>query len=107
LLSLWLSYIVATLYYTQKTGKSKMNTTKKWQYFVTEYVKANHATTRDNEMAKEITKITGMECTLESVRKIRQRLGLKKRAGRPVAGQTPNFTPKATPASNDLTTSES
>jgi hypothetical protein len=60
-----------------------MNTRKKWQYFVADYVKNNHINTKDIDMAREISEITGKWCTLESVRKIRQRLGLKKKEGRP------------------------
>ena len=41
---------------------------------------------KDADIAKELTEKTGRKVTLDAVRKVRQKLGIKKRHGRGICG---------------------
>lgn len=55
---------------------------KKWSINEENYLKENVNTLTDEKIAEELTKRTGKTFTMLSVRKKRQKLGLKKAQGR-------------------------
>ena len=56
----------------------------KWTEKEKEYVRENAAHTKDVRLAEELTEMSGRIVTLEAVRKVRQKLGLRKSPGRGV-----------------------
>ena len=55
---------------------------KKWTYSEKEYIRKNANFKTDKELAQELTAISRRIITLAAVRKIRQKMGLKKQSGR-------------------------
>lgn len=55
---------------------------KRWNIAETQFLKENVHQLTDEQLAAELTKITGQTFTMTSVRRKRQRLGLKKVQGR-------------------------
>ena len=54
----------------------------KWTDEDRQFIKDNAAFMKDADIAKELTEKTGRKVTLDAVRKVRQKLGIKKRHGR-------------------------
>ena len=57
---------------------------RRWTDLMRLYISDNCATMCDEELAKELSKRSGKKITIDSVRKKRQRMGLKKKHGRDV-----------------------
>lgn len=55
---------------------------KKWTNAEKEYIKANAHRLYDRELASRLSEMSGRRVTLDSVRKVRQKLGVKKSRGR-------------------------
>ena len=55
---------------------------QKWTVREKEYIRANANKKSDEDMAKELTKLTGRKISTAALRKYRQRLGIKKVGGR-------------------------
>lgn len=55
---------------------------KKWSIQEVEYLKENAGILTDNELADQLSQISGKEYTMLAIRKKRQKLGLKKVQGR-------------------------
>tara|TARA_Y100001938_G_scaffold141622_1_gene211681 strand:- start:1034 stop:1258 length:225 start_codon:yes stop_codon:yes gene_type:complete len=58
----------------------------KWTDEDRQFIKDNAAFMKDADIAKELTEKTGRKVTLDAVRKVRQKLGIKKRHGRGICG---------------------
>ena len=58
----------------------------KWTDDDRQFIKDNAAFMKDADIAKELTEKTGRKVTLDAVRKVRQKLGIKKRHGRGICG---------------------
>lgn len=56
----------------------------KWTEKEKEYVREHAAHMKDAKLAEELTEMTGRVVTLDAVRKVRQKLGLRKSPGRGV-----------------------
>ena len=54
----------------------------KWTDEDRKFIIDNAAFMKDADIAKELTEKTGRKVTLDAVRKVRQKLGIKKRHGR-------------------------
>lgn len=55
-----------------------------WKDQEVEYVRANSGLMTDKKLAENLTRITGRAVSMQSARKQRQKMGLRKRAGRGV-----------------------
>ena len=65
---------------------------KRWTDAEREYIRANHKTMCDEELAKVLKTMTGEDITTSMVRRQRRHLSLKKERGRPVKEKKPaNF----------------
>lgn len=60
-----------------------MATYKKWKKEEIDFIKENHAVTRDEELAVKLSQITGDNITTAMIRRQRRKLSLKKSRGRP------------------------
>jgi len=58
----------------------------KWTIADKNFIRHNAHRLKDSEIADQLTSNSGRVFTLESVRKMRQKLGIKKQAGRGVCG---------------------
>lgn len=58
----------------------------KWTETEKDFIRANAANMKDKDLAEELTSIAGREVTLEAVRKVRQKLGIRKKSGRGICG---------------------
>jgi hypothetical protein len=58
----------------------------KWTDEDRQFIKDNAAFMKDIDIADELTEKTGRKVTLDAVRKVRQKLGIKKKRGRGVCG---------------------
>ena len=58
----------------------------KWTENEKKYIKENAHCMKDVEIAKSLTEMSGRKVTLQAVRKMRQKLGVKKKCGRGVCG---------------------
>ena len=63
----------------------------KWSEKERQFVIDNAATMKDKDLADKISQMAGRTVTLDAVRKVRQKLGIKKKRGRGICGirQTP------------------
>ena len=63
----------------------------KWTEKERQFVIDNAATMKDKDLAEKISQIADRTVTLDAVRKVRQKLGIKKKRGRGICGirQTP------------------
>ena len=63
----------------------------KWTEKERQFIIDNAATMKDKDLAEKISKLAGRIVTLDAVRKVRQKLGIKKKRGRGICGirQTP------------------
>jgi len=59
---------------------------KIWTDEEKDFVRDNASTMKDEDMAKELSKLANRTVTLQSVRKCRQKLGIKKKRGRGICG---------------------
>ena len=67
----------------------KMNI--KWTDEERQFIKDNAAFMKDKELAEKISEMSDRKVTLDAVRKVRQKLGIKKKQGRGICGiQKPN-----------------
>ena len=67
----------------------KMNI--KWTDDERQFIRDNAAFMKDKELAEKISEMSNREVTLDAVRKVRQKLGIKKKQGRGICGiQQPN-----------------
>ena len=58
----------------------------KWTDEDRQFIRDNAAFMKDIDIAKELTEKTGREVTLDAVRKVRQKIGIKKKHGRGICG---------------------
>lgn len=58
----------------------------KWSETEKNFIRENAHRLKDSEIATELTASSGRHVTLQSVRKMRQKLGIKKLSGRGVCG---------------------
>lgn len=58
----------------------------KWSETEKSFIRENAHRLKDAEIAAELTASSGRQVTLQSVRKMRQKLGIKKLSGRGVCG---------------------
>jgi hypothetical protein len=66
---------------------------KRWTDAEREYIRANHKTMCDEELAKVLKQMTGEDVSTSMVRRQRRHMCLKKERGRPVKEKKPvNFT---------------
>lgn len=71
----------------------------KWTPAQLEYIRANAGKMKDKDIAAELSRLSARTISLQSIRKQRQFLGLKKAQGRGVcslivdSGQTPSIVP--------------
>lgn len=56
---------------------------RKWPIFIKNFIRDNAATMIDEDMLKHVIKMCGKPITLDALRKIRQRMGVGKKMGRP------------------------
>ena len=63
----------------------------KWTEKERQFIIDNAATMKDKDLAEKISQLAGRIVTLDAVRKVRQKLGIKKKRGRGICGirQTP------------------
>tara|TARA_R110000744_G_scaffold138442_1_gene249264 strand:+ start:2289 stop:2495 length:207 start_codon:yes stop_codon:yes gene_type:complete len=63
----------------------------KWTEKERQFIIDNAATMKDKDLAEKISQIADRTVTLDAVRKVRQKLGIKKKRGRGICGirQTP------------------
>ena len=63
----------------------------KWTEKERQFIIDNAATMKDKDLAEKISQMAGRIVTLDAVRKVRQKLGIKKKRGRGICGirQTP------------------
>jgi hypothetical protein len=63
----------------------------KWTEKERQFVIDNAATMKDKDLAEKISQMADRTVTLDAVRKVRQKLGIKKKRGRGICGirQTP------------------
>ena len=63
----------------------------KWTEKERQFIIDNAATMKDKDLAEKISQLAGRVVTLDAVRKVRQKLGIKKKRGRGICGirQTP------------------
>ena len=63
----------------------------KWTEKERQFIIDNAATMKDKDLAEKIRQIADRTVTLDAVRKVRQKLGIKKKRGRGICGirQTP------------------
>ena len=59
---------------------------RRWSDKEREYIKLNAGILTDKQMAAQLCRITKRHITLQSVRKQRQKMGIKKKHGRGVCG---------------------
>lgn len=63
----------------------------KWTDEERQFIKDNAAFMKDKELAEKISEMSDRKVTLDAVRKVRQKLGIKKKQGRGICGiQQPN-----------------
>lgn len=62
---------------------------KKWTDAEREYIRSNHKTMCDEELAKVLKQMTGEDITTSMVRRQRRHMSLKKERGRPVKEKKP------------------
>lgn len=55
---------------------------KVWTEYEKEYIRINADHLKDSELAEKLRAVSGRKVTVNSVRKVRQSLGIKKRPGR-------------------------
>ena len=55
---------------------------KVWTEYEKEFIRVNADTMKDEELAERLQKISRRRITLNSVRKVRQLMGIKKKPGR-------------------------
>ena len=58
----------------------------KWTDEEKDFIRENAAFTKDVDLAEKLTEKTGRTVTLDAIRKVRQKLGIRKRAGRGICG---------------------
>ena len=58
----------------------------KWTDDERQFIKDNAAFMKDKELAEKISDMSGRKVTLDAVRKVRQKLGIKKKQGRGICG---------------------
>jgi transposase len=58
----------------------------KWTDEDRQFIKDHAAFMKDVDIAKELEEKTGRKVTLDAVRKVRQKLGIKKKHGRGICG---------------------
>ena len=58
----------------------------KWTENEKNYIKDNAHHMKDIEISKALTETSGRKVTLQAVRKMRQKLGVKKKCGRGICG---------------------
>ena len=58
----------------------------KWTEKERQFIIDNAATTKDKDLAEKISQMAGRTVTLDAVRKVRQKLGIKKKRGRGICG---------------------
>jgi len=58
----------------------------KWTEKERQFIIDNAATMKDKDLAEKISKMAGRTVTLDAVRKVRQKLGIKKKRGRGICG---------------------
>jgi len=58
----------------------------KWSDAEKNFVRTNAHTMKDGDIASQLSESSGRTITLQSVRKMRQKLGIKKLAGRGICG---------------------
>jgi hypothetical protein len=62
---------------------------KKWTDAERDYIRANHKTMCDEELAKVLKQMTGEDISTSMVRRQRRHMSLKKERGRPVKEKKP------------------
>lgn len=65
---------------------------KVWLESERQYIRDNSNEKKDVEIAKELTRMTGRNVSLQAVRKQRQKMGLNKMPGRGICGLVKNVT---------------
>jgi hypothetical protein len=58
----------------------------KWTDKERQFIIDNAATMKDKDLAERISEMAGRTVTLDAVRKVRQKLGIKKKRGRGICG---------------------
>ena len=58
----------------------------KWTDEERQFIKDNAAFMKDKELAEKISEMSDRKVTLDAVRKVRQKLGIKKKQGRGICG---------------------
>jgi len=81
-----------------------MGRKKTWGAVEEEFILANAATLKDEDLAKALSDLMGRKISIQSIRKQRQKLGIFKLSGRGRCGVRPTqsipVTPVATPTVN-------
>jgi hypothetical protein len=81
----WPTYtIILLLHYLSTLFKGKiMSKYKKWNTEEIEFIRNNHNSAKDNDLANQLSKVFNTCITASMVRRQRRKLGLVKKRGRP------------------------